>query len=77
MRAALEACFRSDETGWKLGARLTEAEIAGAIGQAPGRAGRQGPIMMTAESARAGAAPPGLLLPPHALPLLGALEVYR
>ena len=35
-------------------------------------------IMMTAESARAGRSAAGdILLPPHALPLLGALEVYR
>ena len=77
VRAALEACFRSDETGWKLGARLTEAEIAGAIGQAQGVLGVK-TIMMTAESARAGRSAAGdILLPPHALPLLGALEVYR
>lgn len=77
VRAALETCFKSDETGWKLGARITETEIAGVIGQVQGVLGVK-TLMMTADSARAGRSAAGdILLPPHALPMLGALEVYR
>ena len=77
VRRALEACFRSDEKGWRLGSRITEGEIAGAIGQAEGVLGVKN-LQMNAESARAGRSAAGdILLPPHALPELGALEVYR
>ncbi|MGI5883650.1 MAG: baseplate J/gp47 family protein [Candidatus Spyradocola sp.] len=77
IRRAVEGCFASDETGWRLGERITEGEIAGAIGQVRGVLGVKS-LLMTAESARAGRTPAGdIVLPPHALPELGALEVYR
>lgn len=77
IRRAVQACFASDENGWRLGDRITEGEIAGAIGQVRGVLGVK-TLLMTAESARAGRTEAGdIVLPPHALPELGALEVYR
>lgn len=77
VRRSLAALLRSDETRWLLGARIAQADIAGAIGSAAGVLGVKA-LTVTADSARAGRTPAGdILLPPHALPMLGALEVYR
>lgn len=54
IRRAVQACFASDENGWRLGDRITEGEIAGAIGQVRGVLGVK-TLLMTAESARPGA----------------------
>lgn len=77
VRDSLSALLRSDEKRWLLGARIAQADVAGAIGSAEGVLGVKA-LTVTADSARAGRTAAGdILLPPHALPVLGALEVYR
>lgn len=77
VRDSLQEWMRSDETRWLLGERIAQADVAGAIGSAEGVLGVKA-LTITAESARAGRTSAGdILLPPHALPCLGALEVYR
>lgn len=77
VEAALHAFMRATPDHWLLGRRIMQADIAGAIGSVPGVLGVKS-LTVTADSARAGRTAAGdILLPPHALPRLGTLEVYK
>lgn len=75
--SALHAYFRPTQEKWLLGERILEADIAGVIGSVPGVLGVKN-LTITADSARAGRTAAGdILLPLHALPCLGTLEIYK